>query len=1211
MEFENEAMTDAHITCGSRCRPLVSENPEGAKEQAMKHTTHAHITRAITAGLVGAMLTPSMLAPASAIAQEAGSHASQRAAVRQSIAPTPASRALATLVTAANGQAIMTLEQARALLAQIEAEAAAAQQAAVQQAKAAQDARQALQAAASQARESAEQAAAELQAQIGGLKQQLTNAQAEADALAQQKTDAEAALVELDSRLTAAKDDARSKQTALDEAQQKLDAAQQALDALGDNPTADEQAAYDAAKQKVDAAEAAHAAAQDALDAATTTLSQLTGELAQAQEELAAAQDQLTAKQTAAGQAQQALDNAQATYDQALKDADVQSIEEAERNLATTQAAVDNANKDVADTQARIQALSGQIEQIDAQIVNEQAKVTAAQDTAATAETNVISAQAKLDQAASALDDLKGAQEAWDKQAAQLKQDVESAQADVATKQAELDQANQAVDDLAKQTSDLQRQIDGLKAQIGEAARLSVEDFGDFLIWCMQTGNQSGRYGLNNAIMTLYGTVWNDLEPGPDGRPMRPGSPQQNGNIQMDDKWGGELHVGNVISDFTDLTDAADASSIDNILKALDIIEAANKIRTEAGLDGLMITQDMMVISILQTNWSSWNLESNHVLDHAANIISKYNPNMSNGMNVAENLAAGFTPEGAVNAWYKEREVFQQLCREHLGHEVSDAEAWETFSNTPELQAHFAEIGHYINILDPSYTVTGAAVSGQVSGQVYNYSNAFKDRVQYWSEGYNDGNRYTVAEYRALIERAVAEGVNDPFGPVPEDSPAAESIKKEIAKLKEQLDGANENLSAAQQTAQDFTAGLAGATQELKQKQQALKDLGERPTNESLQGAYDQALKELDAAKQAHKQADANLKDVRASAEKAIGDLKAEKKGEQDALSNAQGALDDLKQAAKDAQAKLDETKAHYADLMKVHADLEQAASDADDALKTLAAAQAAVNGLTEQIAQCERDVDAAKTAVATKQAELAALPGASKEQLKALEDARTSLDAAKAKLAELTAARDEARTARDKAVAAKELADARVAEVQNDIKLNERLLAEAEAGLPAAQQNAAHWQDVFAQQDAHDIVVDGFNGSVQDPGISQALARAHDTYVAKLEAANAAKAHVAAAQAALDEALSKQETTDTELAEKLADLAMAQDAYRRIAAELNSADSSSQQPGGVATQAVYEAGTFDDLPQTGDATALAVTGLALAGAVALVSGKHFRRKGE
>ena len=1180
----------------------------------MKHIVHTHAARAITAGLVGVMLAPSMLAPATAIAQDQGRQdvlPAETAHATTALAPTAASQAVASLIAAANGQAGLTAKQAADLLAQIEAEAAAAKQAAEQQALTVRQKQQAAQAAQVQAEEAARQAAAELQAQIDSLKQQLIDAQAKADALLTQKTEAETALSELDGKLDAAKDDAQSKQTALDEAQHKLDAAQQALDALGDNPTADEQAAYDAAKREVDAAEAAHTAAQEALNAAMTTLSQLTGELAQAKDELTAAHSQLASKQAAAAEAQRALDNAQAAYDQALTDTETQSIEEARQNLAAAQSAADEANRDVADTQARIDELSGQIAQIDTQIAAEQAKEQEAQDAANSAAQNVVSAQAKLDQAASALDDLKGAQEAWDKQAAQLKQDVESAQADVTAKQAELDQANKAVDDLAKQASDLQRKIDELKAQIGEAAKLSVEDFGDFLVWCMQTGSQSGKYGLSNAIMTLYGTVWNDLKPGPDGRPTRPGSPQQNGNIQMDDKWEGELHVGNVLSDFTDLTDAVDASSIDNILKALDIIEAANKIRAEAGLDGLMITQDMMVISILQTNWSSWNLENNHVLDHAANTISKYNPSMSNGMNVAENLAAGFTPEGAVNAWYEERKLFQQLCREYLGHEVSDAKAWETFQSTPELQAHFAEIGHYINILDPSYTVTGAAVSGQVAGQVYNYSNAFRDRVQYWSEYYNDGNRYTVAEYRALIERAVAEGVNDPFGPVPEDSPAAESIEKEIAKLQGQLDGVNGELARAKKDAAGKAEELSGFEQRLSQAKKALDGMGARPTDESLQAAFEQAEKGLSAAKQAKETAEKNLADVKASVDEAVRDPQANKKRKQAELTAAQDTLDSLTQTAKEKQDEFQALRKRYATLLQAHETLTRAQGTASEAERALAKAESAVESLGDCVAKVEHDTEAAQANVAAKQAELEARPGASERQLQALKDARESLDAAKAQLAELTAARDKARVACDKAAAEKELADARVAKVQDDIERNEAFLAQAIADLPAAQQGAAHWQDVFAQQDAHDIVVNGFGGAAQDPGITQALAQAHDAYAAKLEAAHTAKAQVTAAQKALDEALAKQETTDAELAEKLADLAMAQDAYRRIVAALDSADNTSLQLGGVATQAVYQTGAFDDLPQTGDAAAFAVTGLALAGAVALVGGKHFRRKEE
>lgn len=202
----------------------------------------------------------------------------------------------------------------------------------------------------------------------------------------------------------------------------------------------------------------------------------------------------------------------------------------------------------------------------------------------------VASAQDAVAKAEAALGNLQGQQEAWDAAHAKAKQAVDAASAELATQQAELDEANRVVSELTQQVASLKQQIEDLKAQIGQNKKLAIDDFGGFLVWCMQTGNQSGRQGVNNAIMMLHGTVWSELEKGPDGLPHNPGHTILNTNIQMDGMWDGELFAGKFLYNFTNLNDPNDASSLENILKALDIIEEANKIRRNAGLEELKLS---------------------------------------------------------------------------------------------------------------------------------------------------------------------------------------------------------------------------------------------------------------------------------------------------------------------------------------------------------------------------------------------------------------------------------------------------------------------------------------------------------------------------------------------------------------------------------------------------------------------------------------------
>ena len=1172
--------------------------PRKEKEYIMKHTARAHANAAITAGLVSAMLAPSLLAPMTAIAQEnapANTNTTQTAH-RASAAPT---RGMASLLAAAAGQATMNADEARAALEQVKDTTEAAKKADAEQEQALRKRQQALNEAIERSQAANEQVSAELQTQIDTLKRELQQSLDHVTKLQQDKSNAETSLSKLDGALKDAELNAYDKKDALDKAAQQLKDAQAALDALGDNPTADEQAAYDAAKEEVDRAQAAHSTAQEALDEAVANLDALNAKLDELQGALKQAEQDLAVKREEASAAAAGLEAAQNAYQEALNQAGAASLEAAQQALANAQLAADAANQALASVQSQAEALPGQIEQIAQQINAEQDKVTQAQGAVDAATAKVASAQDAVAKAEAALGNLQGQQEAWDAAHAKAKQAVDAASAELATQQTELDEANRVVSELTQQVASLKQQIEDLKAQIGQNKKLAIDDFGGFLVWCMQTGNQSGRQGVNNAIMMLHGTVWNELEKGPDGLPHNPGHTILNTNIQMDGMWDGELFAGKFLYNFTNLNDPNDASSLENILKALDIIEEANKIRRNAGLEELKVTQDMMVVSILQTNWSRANLEANHVLDHAANTISKFNPSMSNGLNVAENLGAGYTPSGVVGAWYSEREIFQDLCRQHLGHEVSDAQAWDTFLATPALQEHGDEVGHYVNLLNPRFTVTGAAMTGSVTGQVYNYKNTFTDKAMSWPEANGDGGRYTVAEYRALIERSRDEGVNDPYATNPDGTGGTQTIKDQIAKLEQQLAGVESHLANANTAAQGHSADVKAARQALAQAQEQLAALGERPTDDSLQQALSKAQAELKAAGQAKAAAESELAATKNNVDATVAKLEKDKAHKQETLGKLQASLGALQKEAEAKNAELEAARTAASSVDAAHKALEKAQANKSASDKALASAESRVPELEAQVTQARKDADAAAKVVEAKQTELANNPGATAEQLERLQSTQNALDRARRQLAELTAKRDAANKAVELAEADKQAADKQVEQVRAQIAETQKALDDALAELPAAQEKANAWQQALAQQDAQSIVLNGFTGSVDNEDVSKALAAAHDAYMGKVKQLEAAQAHVADAQAAYDNALASKQATEQELAERLADLAMAQDAYDRIVASVAPAPNKSDAKG--------EAGK--GLPQTGDiSTALALAASA-AGAMTLAGGMRRRKQ--
>ncbi|WP_020424317.1 MULTISPECIES: LPXTG cell wall anchor domain-containing protein [Enorma] len=165
----------------------------------------------------------------------------------------------------------------------------------------------------------------------------------------------------------------------------------------------------------------------------------------------------------------------------------------------------------------------------------------------------------------------------------------------------------------------------------------------------------------------------------------------------------------------------------------------------------------------------------------------------------------------------------------------------------------------------------------------------------------------------------------------------------------------------------------------------------------------------------------------------------------------------------------------------------------------------------------------------------------------------------------------------------------------------------------------------MLAQQTAEDIVVNGLKVATASPAVAQAAAEAHNAYQAKKDALDKAAGELDAARAAYEEASERAGVTEQELAEKLADLAMAQDAYDRLAKQMGwdkpAADGdqgtgvvNDNDGNGTKQQASMETAGSNgksDLPQTGDPAAAMAAGIALAGAAAVAGGAHFRRRRE
>ena len=178
-----------------------------------------------------------------------------------------------------------------------------------------------------------------------------------------------------------------------------------------------------------------------------------------------------------------------------------------------------------------------------------------------------------------------------------------------------------------------------------------------------------------------------------------------------------------------------DASCTDNVRCVFQFIEECNAIRESLGLDELKVTSEMMACAISDCNWSDT------TFDHA------------NQFNVGENLAWGYGKQpyqldgyslfiarsNPFYGWYdKEKARYDAAVAGGNYPGLADMSASEVAQTYPKL---YQKAEHYLNIVNPAYTVTGFAWNNINSTfcQVFDAS--------------TEAQSYSVGEYKGMYEQ--------------------------------------------------------------------------------------------------------------------------------------------------------------------------------------------------------------------------------------------------------------------------------------------------------------------------------------------------------------------------------------------------------------------------------------------------------------------------
>lgn len=435
-------------------------------------------------------------------------------------------------------------------------------------------------------------------------------------------------------------------------------------------------------------------------------------------------------------------------------------------------------------------------------------------------------AESALSAQQQAADRLAAAEEAF----AEAGEEYEAAKADVDakqqalttatserdTKQQELDAANAAVEANAADIAAAQGAVDAAVATEGE--------------------KQQAVGAANTAVSSAQSNV-NAKQQAVDAEQARLDVLDERGSVGFFESKGSTLEASyltdtTTVEDTTKTTFAShtnigsptDATALQNMLDALDWIDYCNAIRANEGLPALKVTDGMMASAQRNANFSTYYY--NH-----AQVGGRMGIAERRWWSAGENLyLTNIGVEEAYEGWYDdEKAVWEKLLAEH----PEAAQYWLKSSSVSS--KYKVTVGHYFNIVNPSYTITGIGLNSGWQGAAIQ---------QFAQDNGNCGTIYSVAEYR---ERLKAYFSTD----------ALDAAKAELA-------DAQSALASAQQAATQAQADYAAAQQATQDARDALaaekaKTAGLKSAASSAQTALNTANTKVTAAQQAYDQAKAAL----------------------------------------------------------------------------------------------------------------------------------------------------------------------------------------------------------------------------------------------------------------------------------------------------------------------------------------------------------------
>lgn len=196
-----------------------------------------------------------------------------------------------------------------------------------------------------------------------------------------------------------------------------------------------------------------------------------------------------------------------------------------------------------------------------------------------------------------------------------------------------------------------------------------------------------------------------------------------------------------------------DPTSLNNMIESIDYLKACNELRRENGLEDLKIDIGLMTFAQFNSSTNIKQLEGNFKYEHAGQF------------NCGENIAYGPGAWNPYDGWYgEEYELFQKAVESGKYPGLENMTSAQVYRKYPSL---WHELGHYYNIMDPTYLYTGYGLGQLVTDDIrdgwYHHSQTFGKKgtgdivmtVEEYEQsikGYASGLQQIFDDYKAATE---------------------------------------------------------------------------------------------------------------------------------------------------------------------------------------------------------------------------------------------------------------------------------------------------------------------------------------------------------------------------------------------------------------------------------------------------------------------------